>query len=121
VLALHARSSVGAAVVPGQPLQLEPDAQLGGVEVDVGPAQAERLTLPETAGQPDRPAGGVAAACYGLQDRSGLPLAERGLGGLAQPRGLDKLAGIAGDVAPPDFDLIGARQDGVNLANRGLS
>jgi hypothetical protein len=53
VPAFGAGRYVRAAMPPGQALQLEPDAQFTGVQVDVVPAQSERFALPEPARQPN--------------------------------------------------------------------
>jgi len=74
--------------------------------------------LPEPAREPDGPASGIASECCCIQDCARMELAKCGLAGLAEPWRLHELAGIAGDVAPPDLDLIGAREDGMHLANR---
>jgi len=49
VLAFRAGDDIGAAVMPGEPLELEPDAQLARVEVDEWPAEAQRFALAEAA------------------------------------------------------------------------
>jgi hypothetical protein len=46
MLPFRAGGDVVAAVMPGQALQLEPDAQLAGVEVDERPAEPQSFTLP---------------------------------------------------------------------------
>jgi hypothetical protein len=52
VLPLGAGHDVCAAVSPGQPLELEPDAQKSGVQANEVPAKPERFTLPQTTPEP---------------------------------------------------------------------
>ena len=64
--------NVRTAVPPRQPLQLPPDLHLTGVQVGEFPAQAQCLTLPEAARQPDRPPRGVPAPFDGREHGAGL-------------------------------------------------
>jgi len=105
-------------MTPRQPLQLEPDTQKPGLQINEWPAEPERLALTKTAAEPDGPARGIATAGHGRQDRTGLLLAETGLTGLAELRWLHELAGVASHIAALDLDLVRAGQNGVDLANR---
>ena len=114
---LAACCGIIAAVLPGEPLDLMPDAQLARVQVRVLPPQPQRLALPQPACQAHPPARGVPAPSHGRDDRACLLLAERLSGDLLQPGGLHQAARVAGHVPAPDLNLIGAGQDRVNLAH----
>ncbi len=109
---------IRAAMAPRQPLKLPPDPHLAGDEVDERPAQAERLPLAQPAGEADRPPRAVSPLGDRDEHGAGLRLGQCLLPGLAQPGRLDQLARIAGDIAAPHLDLVGARQDRVDLPDR---
>lgn len=74
------------------PLQCPPDDESAGVEVEVGPAQPERLALPEPEGQRDGPAGAVASVPGPVQQALRLGQRERLDLGLDETPALSPLA-----------------------------
>ena len=98
-----------------EPLELPADGQGRGLEVDVPPAQAQRLALPQPEREGHAPPSPVWLACgqpdYPLRLIQGqrldlLRLCERGV---------HQCRDVAGDVTALDRDLRGARQDPVDL------
>ena len=106
--ALGALRDIGTAVPPRKPLQLMPDLHLAGLQVQVLPPQPERLALAQAACQAHRPPSGVAPLRNGREHGTGLNGAQWRLVRLLKPGCLDQPAGVAGDVAPLDLDLVGA-------------
>src|SRR5205814_1469054 len=103
---------VVAAVLPGEPLELRPDAHLAAlavrlVDVEGPPPQPERLALPQAARQPGGPPGELAAFPCHREHGAGLAAGERGAVGFAEFGRLDLPARVPGDVLPLDLDLVG--------------
>ena len=66
---LAARVRVVAAVPPRGALDLEPRLDDTGLQVYVGPTQAQRLALADAEGESDGPARGVATALRRFEDQ----------------------------------------------------
>lgn len=122
MVVLAAGVGVGAAVLPGEALELPADGQRSGVQVDVLSAKTKGFTLAQPKSEGDAPAGAIALRCGEPDD------AQRLVGGqwldfvVAGRGSIDQGGDVARHVAALHGDLQGAGQDAVNLEHgrRGL-
>src|SRR5690349_1452404 len=102
VLVPGAGRDILATVPPSEPLELEPDAHLAGLQVQILPPQPERLPLAQAAGKTRLPAAGVAAVGNGREHGARLPACQRHLGGVAQRGRLNKPTEVACEITAFD-------------------
>lgn len=106
---------VGAAVPPGEALELPLGAEQLGFQVDVRPAQSEGLALLEAYADTDDPAHEAGSLCRGFQEGFRF-LSGEGVGlGLVHAGRVYERGDVLADDAAAVRDLQGAGQDAVHL------
>jgi hypothetical protein len=97
MLALGACFRVVATVLPCGPLELPPDLNHAVIEVDVSPAEPERLALPQADCESNRPPGAVATPLGRGKQPTCLVLTQRVDLDVLGARRFDELGNVARD------------------------
>jgi hypothetical protein len=118
VPACAARIWIVTAVPPGETLNLEPCPYNAGLQVHIGPAEAQGLALADAQRKRDRPASTVSLGRCHIQDAVSF-LAGQGLDLLRRHgRSIHQGGDVSWDPAAPDRNLKSPRKDAVNLNDR---
>jgi hypothetical protein len=120
VSAPPAAGLLGAAVLPGQGVQLAVDVQLAGVEVDLVPGEAERFALAEAEREGDEPAGTVRVLLCRYAEFAGVVGCQDVRVKRGRLRRVHALGRVGCDAAAADGHGEGPGEDAVELGHRRL-